>query len=108
MIELFDLWIKLKIFTDFIIPFAMISVMLLVIILWLILYYLDSTKQKRKIELLKRNGFERFLKDVPSYGNGAFYAWRKERIIFDERDLKHMTYKQLKRKIKGSIINGKK
>lgn len=95
-----ELWIAIKVWIDYIIP-AIIIVLLLSFMC--AMCCIRSVKQKRKIKLLQSNGFERFLKDVPMYGNGAFYAWKNKhrRVCIDERDLEYMTYKELKAKIKG-------
>mgnify|MGYP007069858161 CR=1 FL=1 len=57
----------------------------------------------RKIKLLEKNGFEKYLRGVPSVGNGAFYGWRRE---FDGKriadySIKPMSYKALKKWIEG-------
>ena len=63
---------------------------------------ISSIAWKHKTRLLKKHGYERCLYDVPSVGGGAFYDWRtkgcKSRI--KEHDLKRMSYKQVKQKIK--------
>lgn len=84
---------------EYIIPLVVIALLLGCVCL---VYYIKFAQQQRKIDLLQSNGFERYLKGVPAYGNGDFYEWRNERqdIRIDERDLAHMSYKELKDKIK--------
>lgn len=95
-----ELWIKLKVWMEYIIPAIIIALLLIYVC---VVRYVGSARQKRKVKFLKANGFECFLKDVPAFGHGAFYAWRDQqhRVCIDERDLRGMTYKDLKKKIKG-------
>lgn len=92
---MFDFWIKLKVWTEFIIPAAFL---VLVCAIYVAAACISSFRWNRKIKWLKQNGYERFLRDVSSYGGKAFYAWKKEgnKKIIDERNLKHWSYKYLK------------
>ena len=98
VIIMLEYWITLIIWMEYIVPVIIIALLLGFICT---VCYKDSVQQKRKIKLLLSNGFERFLKDVPAFGNGAFYAWKNERLCMciDERDLKHMTYRELRNRI---------
>ena len=60
---------------------------------------IQDIRWSRKIKLLEKNGFEKYLRGVPSVGNGAFYGWRRE---FDGKriadySIKPMSYKALKK-----------
>ena len=60
---------------------------------------IQDIRWNRKIKLLERNCFEKYLHGVPSVGNGAFYGWRREfddkRIVDDA--IKRMSYKALEK-----------
>lgn len=60
---------------------------------------------KRKVRILTSHGLERYLKGVPSVGDGAFYAWKTKdyKINIDEHDIEKMTYKHLKKILEEKI-----
>lgn len=58
-----------------------------------------SIRLNRKIKLLEKNGFKKYLRGVPSVGGGAFYGWKREsddKIITDY-DIEWHSYKELKK-----------
>lgn len=66
---------------------------------------IQNIRWNRKIKLLEKNSFEKYLRGVPSFGNGAFYGWRRE---FDDKriaddSIKPMPYKVLKKWIEGDV-----
>lgn len=88
-----EVWFAIKTWSFIIITGVIIALIILIVLLELF----DSLKYHRKIKWLENHGFVRELFDVPSVGNGAFYGWRNKENWkqVDERDLSHMTYKEL-------------
>ena len=62
----------------------------------------QALKMERKTEYLSSIGFNRYLIDVASAGNRAWYGWERdetdERI--SERELEKLTLKELKKRFK--------
>lgn len=63
--------------------------------------YIKSWKWDRKIEYLESLGFERYLIDVASVGDKAWYGWECEKGIMagmriSEEELERIDYKKLK------------
>lgn len=82
---------------------------LLPIVSWIILFavvlivtIVRSIIKNRKINYLKYLGFERYLIDVASVGNKAWYGWRRddknEYLHISEKDLAKINYKELKKR----------
>ena len=78
---------------------AIIGVFVLAIIILLASAAVQDIRWNRKIKLLEKNGFVKYLRGVPSVGDGAFYGWKREsdgRHIHDI-SIKCQTYKELKK-----------
>lgn len=60
-------------------------------------------RQNRKIKLLEKNGFEKYLRGVPAMGNGAFYGWKRssDRKIISDVEIEYHSYSELKKWIDG-------
>lgn len=98
---MFDLWIKLKVWTEFIIPCVIFGILIFVIFVLFAVGFVQSVSLNRKMNFLQQNGYERFLKGVSSVVGKTFYAWKNAKWdIIDERDLEKISFKQLKAKIK--------
>ncbi len=92
-----DLWLKLKVWTEFIIPAAIIIAILAFIALKILRINIDLICWNRKTKWLTNNGYERVLKGVSEAGGFTFYAWKKNGCkTIDEHDLKRWSYKHLK------------
>lgn len=59
---------------------------------------IQSIKWKRKVKLLKDNGFERYLHSAPSVYFSATYEWKRklDGITFLENEIERYSYKMLK------------
>lgn len=79
------------------------------VIIWVILFAIGliviivrGTIESRKINYLKYLGFERYLINVASVGNKAWYGWRRddknEYLHISEKDLAKISYKELKKR----------
>lgn len=78
---------------------AIIGFFVLVIIILLVSAAVQDIRWNRKIKLLEKNGFVKYLRGVPSVGNGAFYGWKREsdgKQIHDTY-IKSRSYKELKK-----------
>jgi hypothetical protein len=91
-----ELWATLTIIFEFIIPGIFVLLSLLFISPFIFNSLKRSIRYDRNIKLLKKYGFERYLWDVSSCGNGAFYAWRKNKKDIKERDLYYYSAKELR------------
>lgn len=79
---------------------AIIGFFVLVIIILLVSAAVQDIRWNRKIKLLEKNGFVKYLRGVPSVGNGpSYYGWKREsdgkRI--DDTYIKSRSYKELKK-----------
>lgn len=59
---------------------------------------IQSIKWKRKVKLLKDNGFERYLHSAPSVYFSATYEWQRklDGMTFLESEIERYSYKTLK------------
>ena len=98
-----DKYFTFKFYTEFVIP---ITIGVIIFVIWLIATIISSVKWNRKISLLEKKGYERYLYDVASVGNGEFYAWRKNNHRITEREMKCIDYKELKHIIANAEKDG--
>ena len=94
-----EFWAALKVWSEFIIPAIICAAVLLI---GGAAIFTNIFARRRKAKWLRENGFERYLSDVPSVGNGAFYAWGNSKTgkRIDERDLEHMKFSELVNRMK--------
>ena len=94
-----DTYFKFKMFSEYIVPIALIIITILVLIF---VYAISHVKEKRIKKFFESNGYERKLFDVASFGNGAFYGWIREsdNTIVDDRDIKGWSLRQIRKKYK--------
>ena len=97
-----ELWLKLKILFDYIIPLCIFGIIISLFLIYIIYICIKSIFWNKKIELLQKNGYERYLIRVASMGDGAWYGWQydnyKHKIT--EEDLDKISYQNLKKEIK--------
>lgn len=89
-----ETWFTLKVL-EYIIP---IVIVVLIFAFCFIVEVKNRIKWNRKIKLLKKLGYERYLAGVASVGDGEWYGWVNDKAgkSFLERDIKKWTYRQLK------------
>lgn len=89
-----ETWFTLKVL-EIIIPVVLV---VLIFVFGSIVEIINRIKWDRKIKLLKKLGYERYLEGVASVGNGAWYGWRNDKTgkNFSERDIIRWTYKRLR------------
>ncbi len=94
MIFMQETWFTLQVLW-IIIP---IVIIVLIFSLCFIVEIINCIKWNRKVKLLKKLGYERYLAGVASVGNGAWYGWKNDKAgkRFLESDIIRWTYKQLK------------
>lgn len=94
-----NIYYKIKIFMDYILPFALFTVIILVIV---ICSTVSAIKENRIHKFFVSNGYERKLFGVPSFGDGAFYGWVREsdHKRVDDRDIRGWSLKRIKEKYK--------
>lgn len=98
-----DFLIKFVVWTEYIIPIITVAIFVLVGIIYTCI---KAFVWHMKISWLKSHGYERYLRDVSSCGNGTFYSWKNKQTgkQVDERSLKWMSYSDLiknERSIRG-------
>ena len=92
-----ETYFTFKLFTELI---PIVALILLVIILFII-NYIKSREWNHKINYLQSLGFERYLIDVASVGNKAWYGWGCKNgtmagMRISEEELDRIDYKKLK------------
>lgn len=94
-------WVTLKIIFDYIIPAIFFGILIIIFILIILRAFIFECKYQKKIKLLKKEGYQRYLIRVASMGNGAWYGWQydnyKHKIT--EEDLNKISYQSLKKEI---------
>lgn len=93
-----ELWAKIQIWLEYIIP---IAILVIAVLIYIVACTVNSFKWNRKIKWLEKHGFERYLSDVPSYGNGDFYGWREKEgnRRIDEREIRYLTFREFRRRM---------
>lgn len=84
--------------------FMELAPIIVFILLAILIFFASLIKQcewDRKIKYLQSLGFERYLIDVASVGNKAWYGWECEKGVMagmriSEEELKRIDYKKLK------------
>lgn len=93
-----DFYFGVKLFAEL----APVILFLVMFIIILTITSIKSFKYNRKVKYLKSIGFERYLIDVASVGNKAWYGWRRddknEYLHISESDLARIKYKELKKR----------
>jgi len=97
-----ELWLKLKILFDYIIPLCFFGIIILLFLIYIIYICIKSIIWNKKIKLLQKNGYKRYLITVASLGDGAWYGWQYNNYEhkITERDLDKISYQNLKQEIK--------
>lgn len=92
-----NLYYKIKIFLDYILPITSFAFMLTVIGVFTTI---SVVKENRIKNFFVSHGYKRELFDVASVGNGAFYGWVREsdNKRVDDRNIKGLSFKQIKEK----------
>ena len=100
-----EIWAKLQVIFGYVIPGIFLVVVLIFGVVcfgpFIIRNIRRSIEEKKKLKLLSDAGFERYLYDVASVGNGEFYAWRKNGKFIRERNLREYSISELEEWIKG-------
>lgn len=90
-----ELYYKIRFWSDFIIPIVILAVVAIVCVIGIII----STYKARRIKrFFIKHGYERYCIGVPAFGNGSFYGWKRESVIVDDRDIRHMSFKTIKKR----------
>lgn len=94
-----NIYYKIKIFMDYILPFALFTAIILVIV---ICSTVSTIKENMIHKFFVSHGYERKLFGVPSFGDGAFYGWVREsdHKRVDDRDIRGWSLKRIKEKYK--------
>lgn len=94
-----DIYYKIKIFMDYILPFATFGVIILIIVIY---ETVSTIKENRIHKFFVSHGYERKLFGVPSFGDGTFYGWVREsdHKRVDNRDIRGLSLNKIKEKYK--------
>lgn len=78
---------------------ANIGFYVMVLLIVLSIGVVQSIKWKRKVKLLKKNGFERYLHSARSVDGGPLYEWRRkiDGMTLLESQIESYSYKTLKK-----------
>ena len=95
-----ETWARMRIISEFIVPGIIAGSALILLLICLspiiVRKVKASREERKKLKILFDCGFERYLYDVASVGNGEFYAWRKNGKFIRERDLWKYSIPQLR------------
>ena len=93
-----DFYFGVKLFAEL----APVIFFLVMFIITLVITLIKSFKYNHKIKYLQSIGFERYLINVASVGNKAWYGWQRndknEYLHISENDLAKIKYKELKKR----------
>lgn len=91
---MFELWMKLQ-FLESLLAIAFLCVIALLIF---VAYITKAYSESRKVKFLKAHGFQRYLMNVSSFGNGSSYGWNNNDLDarISEREMKLISYKDLR------------
>lgn len=91
-------YLKFKMFTEIYLP----AIIFGAIVLFIVAMVLMAIVEGRKIDKIKKymidNGYEYYLRDVASFGDKVWWAYRKDNVRIDEEDLYKMSLKKIKKK----------
>ena len=101
--DMIELYYKIKVICFFI----GLGILALLILSFIGMIIYEELKWSAKINYLSAIGFERYLHNVASVGNRAWYGWKRkttnEYIL--ESSIKHMSLRQIKDKYKEERNN---
>jgi len=95
-----ETYFKIKSIIEFGIPALLFGLCVLIILLGIIWVIWSTHKESKIKKYMLSHGYEYYLRNVASFGNKVWWAYRKENISIDEDDLYKMTFRQVKRKYK--------
>ena len=96
-----DLYFKLKVIFDYILPIIIFAIIVVPIILIVCYFTIKSSIREHRIyKHFMKLGYERYLIGVTSVGGGEYWGWRKDGTIIDDRNLDMLTVKEIKKTYK--------
>lgn len=105
-----DFWLKLKLWTEYIVPAAIVALLIISVVLYIAF---NSFRYSCREKLLKKNGFKRYRKSI-GVCNGYVskpdtYAWKNKETgkDFEERDLMRWSCKHIRKIIKENSGDSK-
>lgn len=91
-------YLKFKMFTEIYLPAIIFGVIVLFIIVMVLLVIIESHKIDKIKKYMLDNGYEYYLRDVASFGDKVWWAYRKDNVRIDEDDLYKMSLREIKKK----------
>lgn len=91
-------YLKFKMFTEIYLPAIIFGVIVLFIIVMVLLAIIESHKIDKIKKYMLDNGYEYYLRDVASFGDKVWWAYRKDNVRIDEDDLYKMSLREVKKK----------
>ena len=94
-------WVALKILFDYIIPFIIFGIIIIICIILILKAFILEKIYNKKIELLIKERYERYLIRVASMGSGAWYGWKNDAYNhrITEEELNKISFQDLKKEI---------
>lgn len=93
-----DKYLKFKMFTEIYIPLIIFGAIVLFIIVMVLMAIVESHKIDKIKKYMLDNGYEYYLRDVASFGDKVWWAYRKDNVRIDEEDLYKMSLREVKKK----------
>lgn len=91
-------YLKFKMFTEIYLPAIIFGVIVLFIIVMVLLAIIESHKIDKIKKYMLDNGYEYYLRDVASFDDKVWWAYRKDNVRIDEDDLYKMSLREVKKK----------
>lgn len=93
-----ELWAKIQIWSEYIIP---IAILVITVLIYIVACMVTSFKWGRKIKWLEAHGFERYLRSVSSVGGSNSYGWKEKEggRNIAEYELRGLTFREFRRRM---------
>lgn len=93
-----DRYLKFKMFTGIYLPAIIFGVIVLFIFIMVLMAIVEGHKIDKIKKYMLDNGYEYYLRDVTSFGDKVWWAYRKDNVRIDEDDLYKMSLREIKKK----------
>lgn len=91
-------YLKFKMFTEIYLPAIIFGVIVLFIFIMVLMAIVEGHKIDKIKKYMIDNGYEYYLRDVASFGDKVWWAYRKDNVRIDEKDLYKMSLREIKKK----------
>lgn len=93
-----DKYLKFKMITELYIPVIILGLMAVILIAAVLLAVFEVHKIDKIKRYMSDNGYEYYLRNVASFGDKVWWAYRKNNVSIDEEKLYKMSLREVKKK----------